>query len=157
MPKSNVNNCSQLVRIFALSSCAFLLSDQMQFCSRTVRNFALRPYAILLLDRTQFCSRTVRNFALRPLLVLIFALKPLLVPATYRATVDLCRRVEDQVSNFHGKLRTERADNVKACLLRCNTSGCELCFNLRSHTSGSVGQKGGSLMLTADTVVVVRG
>lgn len=64
MPKSNVNNCSQLVRIFALSSCAFLLSDH-----------------------TQFCSRTVRNFALRPLLVLIFALKPLLVPATYRATV----------------------------------------------------------------------
>ena len=89
MPKSNVNNCSQLVRIFALSSCAFLLSDRTQFCSRTVRNFALRPYAILLSDRTQFCSRTVRNFALRPLLVLIFALKPLLVPATYRATVFL--------------------------------------------------------------------
>ena len=87
MPKSNVNNCSQLVRIFALSSCAFLLSDYTQFCSQTVRNFALRPYAILLSDRTQFCSRTVRNFALRPLLVLIFALKPLLVPATYRATV----------------------------------------------------------------------
>ena len=89
MPKSNVNNCSQLVRIFALSSCAFLLSDHTQFCSWTVRNFALRPYAILLLDRTQFCSRTVRNFALRLLLVLIFALKPLLVPATYRATVEI--------------------------------------------------------------------
>ena len=87
MPKSNVNNCSQLVRIFALSSCAFLLSDRTQFCSQTVRNFALGPYAILLVDRTQFCSRTVRNFVLRPLLVLIFALKPLLVPATYRATV----------------------------------------------------------------------
>ena len=89
MPKSNVNNCSQLVRIFALSSCAFLLSDRTQFCSQTVRNFALGPYAILLVDRTQFCSRTVRNFVLRPLLVLIFALKPLLVPATYRATVVL--------------------------------------------------------------------
>ena len=70
MPKSNVNNCSQLVRIFALSSCAFLLSDRTQFCSRTVRNFALRPYAILLLDRTQFCSRTVRNFALGPYAIL---------------------------------------------------------------------------------------
>ena len=71
MPKSNVNNCSQLVRIFALSSCAFLLSDRTQFCSRTVRNFALRPYAILLLDRTQFCSRTVRNFALGPYAILL--------------------------------------------------------------------------------------
>ena len=59
MPKSNVNNCSQLVRIFALSSCAFLLSDHTQFCSQTVRNFALGPYAILLSDRTQFCSQTV--------------------------------------------------------------------------------------------------
>ena len=59
MPKSNVNNCSQLVRIFALSSCAFLLSDRTQFCSQTVRNFALGPYAILLSDRTQFCSQTV--------------------------------------------------------------------------------------------------
>ena len=59
MPKSNVNNCSQLVRIFALSSCAFLLSDRTQFCSQTVRNFALGPYAILLVDRTQFCSQTV--------------------------------------------------------------------------------------------------
>ena len=97
MPKSNVNNCSQLVRIFALSSCAFLLSDRTQFCSQTVRNFALRPYAILLLDRTQFCSRTVRNFALRPLLVLIFALKPLLVPATYRATVGLVALCSEQV------------------------------------------------------------
>ena len=48
-----------------------------------------------------------------------------------RIVGGLCREVEDQVSNFHGKLRTERADNiVKACLLRCNTSGCELCFNL---------------------------
>ena len=71
MPKSNVNNCSQLVRIFALSSCAFLLSDHTQFCSQTVRNFALRPYAILLSDRTQFCSRTVRNFALGPYAILL--------------------------------------------------------------------------------------
>ena len=63
MPKSNVNNCSQLVRIFALSSCAFLLSDRTQFCSQTVRNFALGPYAILLSDRTQFCSRTVARMA----------------------------------------------------------------------------------------------
>ena len=71
MPKSNVNNCSQLVRIFALSSCAFLLSDHTQFCSQTVRNFALRPYAILLSDHTQFCSRTVRNFALGPYAILL--------------------------------------------------------------------------------------
>ena len=71
MPKSNVNNCSQLVRIFALSSYAFLLSDHTQFCSQTVRNFALRPYAILLSDRTQFCSRTVRNFALGPYAILL--------------------------------------------------------------------------------------
>ena len=63
MLKSNVNNCSQLVRIFALSSCAF--------CSRTIRNFALEPYAILLSDRTQFCSWTVRNFALGPYAILL--------------------------------------------------------------------------------------
>ena len=60
MPKSICKqSCSQLGRIFALSSCAFLLSDRTQFCSPTVRNFALGPYAILLSDRTQFSSQTV--------------------------------------------------------------------------------------------------
>ena len=55
MPKSNVNNCSQLVRI--------LLSAPARFCSRTVRNFGLSPYAI--------CSRTVRNFAHGPYAILL--------------------------------------------------------------------------------------
>ena len=63
MPKSSVNNCSQLVRI--------LLSAPARFCSRTIRNFVLGPYAILLSDRTQFCSWTVLNFALGPYAILL--------------------------------------------------------------------------------------
>ena len=73
--------CSQLLRIFAPGSCTF--------CSRIVLNFALGSYAILLLARTQFCSWLVRNFAPQPPLVPIFALQPLLVRATYRATVGI--------------------------------------------------------------------
>ena len=70
--KTHVNNCllasthfcSKLLRIFALGSCTFLLSNRTQFCSWLVRNFALGSYAILLLARTQFCSWLVRNLLL---------------------------------------------------------------------------------------------
>ena len=79
--------CSGLVHIFALGSYTFLMSARTQFCSRIVRNFALGSYAILLLARTQFCSWLVRIFAPQPPLVPIYALQPLLVRATYRATV----------------------------------------------------------------------
>ena len=77
------------MHIFALGSYAILLSDRTQFCSWLVRNFAFGSYAILLLARTQFCSWLVRNFAPQLPLVPIFALQPLLVRATYRATVVL--------------------------------------------------------------------
>ena len=93
--------CPQLLRIFALGSCTFLLSDRTQFCSWLVRNFALGSYAILLLARTQFCSWLVRNFALQPPLVPIFALQPLLVRATYRATVYTCTRIQTRIIHVH--------------------------------------------------------
>ena len=79
--------CSWLVLIFALGSCSFLHSARAHFCSRLVLNFALGTCSFLFSARAHFCSRLVLIFARQPPLVPIFALQPLLVRATYRATV----------------------------------------------------------------------
>ena len=50
--------------------------------------FVLGSCSILLSARAHFCSRLVLIFARQPPLVPIFALQPLLVRATYRATVQ---------------------------------------------------------------------